>query len=82
MSGGLKSSLDVALKRMEQIVGDEAVSLTDDQKKRIAAIKREHEAKAAEKKIMCAPGEEVTAELQRLLRERDEKIKAVYAAGV
>jgi hypothetical protein len=41
MSDALKSSLDVALERMKKIVGEEEVSLSDDQKRRIAEVKKE-----------------------------------------
>jgi hypothetical protein len=79
MSDGLKSSLDVALERMKKIVGEDEVSLSDDQKRRIAEVKRDYEAKAAEKKILLAGSEELTAELQRVSQEKEEKIKAIYA---
>jgi hypothetical protein len=64
---------------MKKIVGEDEVSLSDDQKRRIAEIKKEYEAKAAEKKILLAGGEELTAELQRVFQEKEEKIKAIYA---
>jgi hypothetical protein len=79
MSDGLKSSLDVALERMKKIVGEEQLSLSDDQKRRIAEVRREYEAKTAEKKILLAGDEALTVELQRVLQEQEEKIKAIYA---
>ena len=78
MSDALKSSLDIAMERMKKIVGDEELSLSDDQKRRIAEVRKEYEAKAAEKKILLAGNEELTAELQRVSREKEEKIKAIY----
>ena len=64
---------------MKKIVGEDEVSLSDDQKRRIAEVKRDYEAKAAEKKILLAGSEELTAELQRVSQEKEEKIKAIYA---
>jgi len=79
MSAALKSSVDIALERMKKIAGDDACSLTEDQKKRIAEVRREFAAKAAEKKILLESGEELQAELKRVWQEREEKIKAIYA---
>ena len=81
MSDGLKSSLDIAMERMKKIVGEEEVSLTDDQKIRIAEIRRDYDAKAAEKKILLAGHEELTEELQNVFQEKEEKIRAIYAEG-
>ena len=79
MSDGLKSSLDIAMERMKKIVGEDEPSLSDDQKKRIAEIRRDYEARAAEKKILLAGSEELTGELERVSKEKEEKIKAIYA---
>jgi hypothetical protein len=79
MSDALKSSLDIAMERMKKIVGDEDLSLSDDQKRRIAEVRKEYEAKAAEKKILLAGNEELTAALQSVSQEKEEKIKAIYA---
>jgi 5'-deoxynucleotidase YfbR-like HD superfamily hydrolase len=57
---------------------DESASLTEEQKQRIAEIKRECEAKTAEKKILLKGAEELAEELRRLEMRRDEKIQAVY----
>ena len=78
MSDALKSSLDIAMERMKKIVGEEDLSLSDDQKHRIAEVRKEYEAKAAEKKILLAGTEELTAELQSVSREKEEKIKAIH----
>ncbi len=78
MSDGLKSTLDVAMERMKNMVGDGELKLTDDQKKRIAEVKKEHEAKIAEKKILLAGSEELVAELQKLQEGREAKIEAIY----
>lgn len=78
MSDALKSSLDIAMERMKKIVGEEDLSLTEDQKQRIAEVRKEYEAKTAEKKILLAGTEELTAALQRVFREKEEKIKAIH----
>lgn len=78
MSSGLKSSLDVALERMKKIVGEDEVSLTNDQRGRIAEVRNEYEAKVAEKKILLAGSEELTAELKWLEEEKERKVKAIY----
>lgn len=78
MSDDLKSALDVAMEKANQMIGKETVSLTDDQKRRIAEIRRECEAKVAEKKILLAGVEELAIELRKLNEEKEEKIGAVY----
>jgi len=78
MSDDLKSTLDVAMEKMEQMVGKETTSLTDDQKRRIAEVRKEYEAKVAEKKILLAGSEELAFELQKLNKEKEEKIEAIY----
>jgi len=78
MSDDLKSTLDVAMERMKKMLGEEAMSLTNDQKRRIAEVRKEFGAKIAEKKILLAGCEELAAELQMLNREKEEKIEAIY----
>ena len=78
MSSGLKSSLDVAMDRMKKIVGDDEPSLSENQKARIAEIRKEYAAKVAEKKILLAGDEELTVELKKLGEEEEGKIKAIY----
>lgn len=78
MSSRLKSSLDVAMDRMKKIVGDEEPSLSENQKARIAELRKEYAAKVAEKKILLAETEELTVELKRLEEEKEEKIKAIF----
>lgn len=78
MSSGLKSSLDVAMDRMKKIVGEDQPSLSENQKARIAELRKEYAAKVAEKKILLAGSEELRVELKRLEEEKEEKIKAIY----
>lgn len=78
MSSGLKSSLDVAMDRMKKIVGENQPSLSENQKARIAELRKEYAAKVAEKKILLAESEELRVELKRLEEEKEEKIKAIY----
>ncbi len=74
----LKSSYEIALARMKGMGIEESRSLTEEQRQRIAEIKREHEAKTAEKKILLNGTEELAEELRRLEMRRDEKIQAIY----
>jgi len=74
----LKSSYEIALARIKGMGIDESASLTEEQKQRIAEIKRECEAKTAEKKILLKGAEELAEDLRRLEMRRDEKIQAVY----
>lgn len=78
MSSGLKSSLDLAMDRMKKIVGEDQPSLSENQKARIAELRKEYAAKVAEKKILLAGSEELRVELKRLEEEKEEKIKAIY----
>ena len=78
MSSGLKSSLDVAMDRIKKIVGEDQPSLSENQKARIAELRKEYSAKVAEKKILLAESEELRVELKRLDEEKEEKIKAIY----
>ncbi len=74
----LKSSYEIALAKIKEQGIDEAPPLTEEQKHRIAEIKKEYEAKAAEKRILLHGAEELAQELRQLERRRDEKIQAVY----
>ncbi len=78
MADGLKSTLDLAMEKTDKMIGKEIPALTDDQKRRIAETRRECEAKIAEKKILLAGSEELTAELQKVHREKEEKIEKIY----
>jgi len=74
----LKSSYELALERMKGMGIDEDLSLTDEQKQRIADIKRECEAKIAENKILMREEPELPEEIRRLEQRRDEKIAAIH----
>jgi hypothetical protein len=74
----LKSSYEIALARIKGMGIDDRKVLTEEQKQSIAEIKREFEAKVAEKKILLNGAEELAEELRRLEVRRDEKIAAVY----
>jgi hypothetical protein len=78
MSGELKSTLDIAMGKMNKMLGEEKTKLNDDQKIRIAEVRKEYEAKVAEKKILLAGSEELPIELQKLNREKEEKIGSIY----
>ena len=79
MSDDLKSTLDLAMEKADKMMGQETPGLNDDQKRRIAETRKECEAKIAEKKILLAGSEELTFELQKLTKEKEEKIKEIYS---
>ena len=81
MADQLKSTLDVAMKKTDDMLGDGKVRLTDAQKEQIAEVRREYEAKVAEKKILLAGSEELTIELQKLTNEKEDKINEIYKQG-
>lgn len=74
----LKSSYELALERMKGMGIDDDLSLTAEQKQRIADIKRECEAKVAENKILMREAPELPEEIRRLEQRRDEKIAAIH----
>ena len=75
---GLKSSYEIALEKMKEMEVDEVIKLTEKDKKNISNIKKEYEAKIAEKKILLAGQPELNDELSFLERKRDEKIGDYY----
>ena len=79
MADDLKSTLDLAMEKTDKLMGKEIKDLTDDQKRRIADTKKEYEAKVAEKKILVADSNELVFALQKLDREKEEKIEAIYS---
>ena len=74
----LKSSYEIALEKMKEMEVDEVIKLTEEDKKNISNIKKEYEAKIAEKKILLAGQPELNDELSFLGRKRDEKINGYY----
>jgi len=75
---GLKSSYEIALDKMKNMDIDDVKKLTDQDKNKIANIKKEYEAKIAEKKILLAGHAELNDEVSFLTRKRDEKIEEFY----
>ena len=74
----LKSAYEAALEKMKSMDIDDARSLTDEQKERIADIKNVYNAKIAEKKILLKNEENLSEEIAFLERERERKIAEVY----
>lgn len=75
MAGELKSTLDII---MERFGGkDEPVPLSEEQKNKIAEIRRIYQAKMAEAKILLKEDENLPRELSRLQREMEEKVERV-----
>ncbi len=72
----LKSSLEIALEKTKDL--EKEVSLSTEQKEKIAEIRRVYEAKIAEKKIILKGKPELAKEIGKLEAERDSKIQIIY----
>lgn len=78
----VKSSYEAALERMKRMgIQEDAAQLSQGHKDEIARLRRDYEAKIAEKKILLAGEPMLGDELRRLEQERDEKIQAVHTAA-
>ena len=78
MAEKLKSAFEIAMEKAGKMSGDEVLSLDPEQKKEIAEIRKVYEAKFAEVEILVQEVEKREIELDRLRRERDQKIESVY----
>ncbi len=79
MAGELKSTLDII---MERFGGkEEPVSLSEEQKKQIAEIRRIYQARMAEARILLKDDENLPRELARLEQEMEEKVQKIKSAG-
>ena len=76
--GELKSALDIAMEKAKKMDGEEAVSLSSNQKEEIAQIRRIYAAKIAEVEILVQDKEKREIDIERLRRERSQKIESVY----
>jgi len=76
--GELKSALDIAMEKAKKMEGEEAVSLSSNQKEEIAQIRRIYAAKMAEVEILVQDKEKREIDIERLKRERSQKIESVY----
>ena len=74
----LKSAWELALEKTKKMGGEDAVTLTADQKQEIAEIRKKYEAKIAEAEIIITDLEKKEKELDYLRRERERKIEGVY----
>ncbi|NWF54729.1 MAG: hypothetical protein HXY45_08060 [Syntrophaceae bacterium] len=79
MAGELKSAWELAMEKAKKMGEDDLPSLSPDQKKEIAEVRKVYEAKFAEVEIMVQDKEKRELDLDRLKRERDRKIEAIYA---
>ncbi len=77
----LKSAWEIALDKTDKVGGESVRRLTAAQKEEIAQIRKVFEAKVAEVEILIQDQEKKDIELDRLRRERDRKIEAVYEKG-
>jgi hypothetical protein len=76
--GELKSALDIAMEKAKKMDGEEAVPLSSNQKEEIAQIRRIYAAKIAEVEILVQDKEKREIDIERLRRERSQKIESVY----
>lgn len=77
MGDELKSTLDIVMDKLKGMDKD-IRGLDEDQKEKISEIKREYEAKIAEKKILIQDEETLATEIVRLEEKREEEIEKVY----
>ncbi len=78
MGSELKSAWELAMERAKKMGEDDLPSLSPDQKKEIAEVRKVYEAKFAEVEILVQDKEKKDLEIDRLRRERDRKIESVY----
>ena len=78
MAGELKSAWELAMEKAKKMGEDDLPSLSPDQKKEIARVRKVYEAKFAEVEILVQDKEKKNLEIDRLRRERDRKIESVY----
>ena len=77
MGDELKSTLDIVMDKLKGMDKD-IRGLDEGQKERIAEIKREYEAKIAEKKILIQDEETLTSEILRMKEKREQAIEKIY----
>ncbi len=78
MGSELKSAWELAMERAKKMGEDDIPSLSPDQRKEIAEVRKVYEAKFAEVEILVQDKEKKDLEIDRLRRERDRKIESVY----
>ncbi len=76
--GELKSALEIAMEKAKKMGGEEGISLAPDRKNEIAEIRKVYAAKIAEAEILIQEKEKLEIALDRLRRERDQKIESIY----
>jgi len=72
---GLKSSYEIAMEKMKDMGIDDSELLSDGLRAAIAELRKEYEAKIAEKKILLEDAPELPDEISFLKRKQEEKIK-------
>ena len=77
MGDELKSTLDIVMNKLKGMDKD-IRGLDESQKEKISEIKREYEAKIAEKKILIQDEETLASEILRLEEKREDEIEKVY----
>jgi len=77
MGDELKSTLDIVMDKLKTTDKD-IRGLDERQKERISEIKREYEAKVAEKKILIKDRQILASELLKLEEKREREIEKIY----
>lgn len=76
--GDLKSAWEIALEKSKKMGGEEPVSLSSNLRAEIAEIRKIYAAKIAEVEILVQDKEKREIDIERLKRERSQKIESVY----
>ena len=76
--GDLKSAWELALEKTKKMGGEEALSLSSNQKEEIAEIRKIYAAKIAEVEILVQDKEKREIDIERLRRQRNHKIETIY----
>ena len=76
---GIKSSYEIAMEKIKSMGIDDTQSLSEEEKNSVAEIRKEYEAKIAEKRILLKDEPELPDEIRFLERERDKKIESLKA---
>ncbi|HSR10826.1 MAG TPA: hypothetical protein VLS90_05235 [Thermodesulfobacteriota bacterium] len=78
MADELKSAWQIAEEKARKMGGEDVPTLNAEQRDEIAEIRKVYKAKMAEVEILVTEKEKKDIDLDRLVRERDRKIEAVY----
>ena len=78
MGKEIKSTIDLIMEKLDK--EEELISLSEEQKREIAEVRKVYEANIAEKKILLKGDEALEREINRLETERDAKIEKIRSS--